>query len=117
MRKFLTFLKDKLDGKKKVKTVVELSNDSIYISPKGYGDCGTEDGHGCPVMLEIWEGELRVVVWSDINQEDPTHIISIAGAKEELRIKTDDEGNCIYCGQDCHHGEMCDEQQAGGFNE
>jgi hypothetical protein len=31
---------------------------------------------------------------------------------------TDDEGNCLYCGQDCFSGagQMCDEQQAGGFN-
>ena len=27
----------------------------------------------------------------------------------------DDDGNCIYCGQKCWDGEMCDEQQAGGF--
>ena len=29
----------------------------------------------------------------------------------------DDDGNCKYCGQKCFEGEMCDEQQAGGFNE
>ena len=27
----------------------------------------------------------------------------------------DEEGNCIYCGQRCQDGQMCDEQQAGGF--
>ena len=38
--------------------------------------------------------------------------------KEELKdkIDLDDDGNCLYCGQDCFNGEMCDEQQAGGFN-
>ena len=30
--------------------------------------------------------------------------------------ETDDDGNCPYCGQKCWEGEMCDEQQAGGFN-
>jgi len=33
-------------------------------------------------------------------------------------IETDDDGNCLYCGQKCwaNGGQMCDEQQAGGFN-
>jgi hypothetical protein len=31
-------------------------------------------------------------------------------------IEKDDDGNCVYCGQKCWEGEMCDEQQAGGFN-
>jgi hypothetical protein len=31
-------------------------------------------------------------------------------------IDKDDDGNCKYCGQKCWEGEMCDEQQAGGFN-
>jgi len=30
--------------------------------------------------------------------------------------ETDDDGNCKYCGEKCWEGEMCDEQQAGGFN-
>jgi len=32
-------------------------------------------------------------------------------------IEKDDDGNCKYCGQKCFEGEMCDEQQAGGFND
>jgi hypothetical protein len=31
-------------------------------------------------------------------------------------LETDDDGNCVYCGGKCFEGEMCDEQQAGGFN-
>ena len=31
------------------------------------------------------------------------------------KIKLDDEGRCEYCGEKCFDGEMCDEQQAGGF--
>lgn len=31
-------------------------------------------------------------------------------------INTDDNGNCIFCGEECFKGEMCDEQQADGFN-
>lgn len=73
------------DVNPEVKTKVECSNQSIYIMPDGYGDCSSNNGHGCPIMLEVWEGELRVVVWSDINDEDPTHIISLEGARESLR--------------------------------
>jgi len=35
--------------------------------------------------------------------------------EEEDEIKTDDDGNCEFCGEKCFDGEMCDEQQADGF--
>ena len=28
----------------------------------------------------------------------------------------DEDGNCQYCGKECWNGDLCDEQQAGGFN-
>lgn len=31
-------------------------------------------------------------------------------------MDVDMDENCVYCGQKCWEGEMCDEQQAGGFN-
>ena len=37
------------------------------------------------VALEIWKGQLRVIVWADPEQEDPTHIIQIEPMSEELR--------------------------------
>ena len=37
------------------------------------------EGHGTPVFIELYKGELRVIVWADINQEDPTHIIPLGG--------------------------------------
>jgi len=67
------------------KVRVDVENGTLYLYPEGYGDASTEDGEGCPVMIERWNGELRVVVWSDINKEDPTHIISLEGARESLR--------------------------------
>lgn len=39
----------------------------------------------------------------------------LAEENQEENLDLDDEGNCLYCGQDCFEGEMCDEQQAGGF--
>jgi len=91
-------LYDKSDGKlydksesfgkeKELPVKVEISNGSIYIFPEGYGDNCSEDGCGCPVMIEIWEGKLRVVIWSDINNENAPENISLEGAREELRGK------------------------------
>jgi hypothetical protein len=34
---------------------------------------------------------------------------------DDDEILMDDEGYCAFCGQKCWEGEMCDEQQAGGF--
>ena len=41
--------------------------------------------HFQAVAMEIWQGELRVVVWADAEQEDPTHIIPIEPMSEEFR--------------------------------
>ena len=55
------------------------------IKAEGYGDYTSADGLGMPIVLEHYEGELRLLVWSDINQEEPTHIISLEGAREDKR--------------------------------
>lgn len=49
------------------------------------GDFNSNDGCGNPVHIDYWEDRLRVMVWSDINEEDPTHIIPLDGASESLR--------------------------------
>jgi len=40
--------------------------------------------------------------------------IEVANCDED-EIEVDDDGDCKYCGERCFDGEMCDEQQAGGF--
>ena len=72
-------------SKDKLPVKIIHDNFNIEVLPKGYGTAGMEDGYGCPVFLERWEGELRVVVFADINSEDPTHIISLEGARESKR--------------------------------
>jgi hypothetical protein len=64
---------------------VVLDGDGITIQVEGYGDHCSPDGRGTPIMIENWEGELRLVVWADINQEDATHRISLEGAREDRR--------------------------------
>ena len=64
------------------------SDDYYYaLSVKGYGDYTSKDGEGSIAILEIFEGELRLIVWADINQEDPTHIINLEQSKETYRIE------------------------------
>ncbi len=57
---------------------------SLALSFNGYGDATSQPGYGIPIVVEVYEGELRLLVWADINQENPTHIISLEGAREEL---------------------------------
>ncbi len=66
---------------------VAADSSTISIFPEGYGDFGSADGHGCPVFLELYEGRLRLIVFADINEQDPT-IIELDGAREERRIET-----------------------------
>jgi|TARA_R100000084_G_C4504178_1_gene79509 hypothetical protein len=61
--------------------------DGIWIMFKGYGDAFSKDGHGSSVKIEIDDGRIRLLVWSDINREDYTHSIYLDGALESKRPK------------------------------
>jgi len=62
----------------------EVMEGKIWIKLEGYGDPSSQDGEGCPVGIEIWEGQLRLIVWDDINVQDP-RIINMEGANELAR--------------------------------
>ena len=62
-----------------------VSPNGVSLSAAGYGDFGSAEGHGTPVYVELYRGELRVLVWADINREDPTHVITLGGAREDRR--------------------------------
>jgi hypothetical protein len=68
------------DGKQTIRIETDLNN--VFIKPEGYGDFCSTKGEGTPVLIERFNGVLRVVIWGDINQEDPTHTISLEGARE-----------------------------------
>jgi hypothetical protein len=59
---------------------------SLLIGFRGFGEASAQEGFGFPVVIEQHEGRLRLIVWSDINQEDPTHIIDLEGARESARL-------------------------------
>jgi len=94
-------LRRKGEKERSLKVKVQLRGNGIFVMPKGYGDCASQDGHGTPVMIEYYEGDLRVLVWSDINQEDPTYILSLDKALESKRK------SCGKCGQQftVHNGD------------
>jgi hypothetical protein len=60
-------------------------NLGLSIKFDGYGDYSSQDGHGTPIYIEAYDGKLRALIYSDINQCDPTHVINFDAAKESNR--------------------------------
>jgi len=75
------------DGKTIEVTLTNHNNTCIELTSKGYGDCCSKNGHGSPAIIEYHEGRLRIVVWADINAQDPSDIIDLSNAKESMRKK------------------------------
>lgn len=67
-----------------VLVVVEATDTVMAIRVDGYGDCGSQDGYGSPLMLELAGGRLRLIAFPDINSEEPI-IIDLEGARETAR--------------------------------
>jgi hypothetical protein len=57
----------------------------IWIQPKGYGEKCAADGEGFPIGIEIWQGRLRLIVFNNINSEDP-QIIDLEAARKTARM-------------------------------
>lgn len=73
-------------GTSNVTVSVEKDSLALIIHPEGMG---TWDGPYAPVLLERHEGKVRLVIWADINQQDPTHLIDLSGALESTRAADD----------------------------
>lgn len=74
---------------------IKVDANGIYIAIDGHGECEAADGAGTPVGLELYEGKVRVLVWDDINDADPT-ITEMDGAKESNR-KEEGDDLCDLC--------------------
>lgn len=73
-------INDAYDGPRQSVTA-EFENAGVAILLPGYSDIYTLPEYDSPVVLvEYRDGVPFVVVWADINQEEPTHQISLAGA-------------------------------------
>jgi len=64
-----------------------MTDEGIYVRPDSTGDHVTDAGHGWPVLVETYNGKPQVIIWSDINQEEPTHIIDLSQALESNRAE------------------------------
>ena len=73
------------DSSESLQVRVTGNQSAISIFPEGYGDFGSAPGHGCPVFLEFYKGRLRLIVFPDINDQEPT-IIDLEGAREEQHV-------------------------------
>ena len=78
---------------KSVKVTLLSEEGKLWIQPEGYGDKTSADGHGYPIGLEIWQRRLRLIVFRDINREDP-QIIDMENARETARMR------CNWCGKE-----------------
>jgi len=78
-------IRDQAGGDGKIRITTNIMKHGVLIYAEGYGDKTSEPPHGSPVVLELYEGKLRLIVWADINQEDPTHTIDLSGAMESNR--------------------------------
>jgi len=59
--------------------------DGLIVMAHGYGDYGSCRGYGSAVVIENYEGSLRLLVWGDINRKDAVQMIDLAPARENAR--------------------------------
>lgn len=69
--------------------VAVYDNRSIEVAFDGFGDYNCAGGP--PVVIENRNGVPYVIVWADLNDEEPTHVISLDGAHERHRIEMKEE--------------------------
>ncbi|HBG26193.1 MAG: hypothetical protein A2Y10_03990 [Planctomycetes bacterium GWF2_41_51] len=71
-----------------IKVKILSEGGQIWIQPQGYGENCAMDGEGYPIGVEIWQGKLRLILFDDINSEDP-QIIDLENAREACRLNND----------------------------
>ena len=90
-------LKDVFDdpGKEKeLEADVYATERGITVKLDGYSDLSG----GETILIELCDGEARVVIWGSNEQEDPTHIISLEDANDKKpKVK-------------CHYGEEAEKE-------
>lgn len=79
-------LKDESNDETVTATINTTGNLGIAISLSGYGDYYSQEDNGSPIYIDKYEGDIRVVIYGDINNEDATHKVSLKDAKLSNRI-------------------------------
>ncbi|HDI3136540.1 hypothetical protein [Vibrio cholerae] len=84
---FKSLIKDSSGNAKPIEVQVSKGFDgSLLLKAIGYSDCCSEDDQGVPLVIENNNGILTLRVFSDINQEDPTDVISLSNARNKARL-------------------------------
>lgn len=78
-----TTLIDAATGGSSVDIEIGKESRGIHIKAKGFSTFDLENGP--IVLLEQYGGKLHLIVWADIKSQDPTHIIDLEQAREEVR--------------------------------
>lgn len=76
------------NASKKVTGKIKIGKDSLGIYIDTYGECTTEKGEGSLIILEKYEGELKLMIWDDIREQDPT-VVNLENASEDRRLPDD----------------------------
>ena len=58
---------------------------ALLIHLEGHGAFSSPEGEGAVVAVELTDGRPQVIIWADINLEDPTHSVKLDGAREDAR--------------------------------
>lgn len=66
------------DSASLLSATIEATPYGIAVSANGYGSANSNE----IVLVQLHKGSLCLFVWANINQEEPTHIIPLDGAKE-----------------------------------
>ena len=85
-----------------VRVQVECDRLALILSPKGFGTFGA-DGRCGPVLMELHRGKLRLIVWADIRQEEPTHVIDLSGAKLSRQYTEEEMEHLLPKETDVHY--------------
>lgn len=67
-----------------------VESNGVELRLPGYGTAAMMPGSSGPVLIEYRDGQPFVVIWGDINQEEPTHVVPLAGAAETNRREDGD---------------------------
>lgn len=67
------------------------NNYGVHLDIESYGLCDMWPGYGGILHLEVAEdGYVKLYIWGDITQSEPTHIIDLRRASEEYREEEED---------------------------
>lgn len=61
---------------------IEYGDGAIWIHVDGYGTFNDMPGDGFPIKVELYNGELQILLWRDIRSGDPSDVLGMQLAQE-----------------------------------